>query len=832
MFEEKPEISDTLEWMLQSRQVGDETLVNTLVHEQYAPLYKLALSFFNSPDSESAEKLAEQVFSEAVEDANQYREEIGVEIWLFSKAFKAYERWTAKKTHVIDNLVTGGEPKSVGDAHVILKAIEGMQDDRRLVFTLNYHQELTNKEIANVLDLSEPEVELRLSVAEGEFVDYIEAERGNSFPRSVIHETLTKRWPAPVLSTRGELLIAGKILNSLKNKEKRKRRIVVLWEIALVVIAILIIAGMGRAITASTPELSPVGTVLHTQLVNQIVFVSPTPGPTQPPTPFPEQAILYVANEGETLAEIGERIFLSVEILAALNNMPPDQALERGQQVIIGVSDSQIIMPTPIGSTLVPLATLPQEDPLTLESSEEKIRDRILGSRSRWQSLWADAMVIQYGPLGYVGGPDMRRQQIWISQPYFSYMLDGEISGEVEYITSALGGLINYINLLTGEQMNNTETELVHVPQDLQQLLMPSEFREDFVGEIEVLGMEEVAGREALVFDWFTTVTDLESASSEGTATRLHQGRYWVDTNIGAILRRQKFNANDVEQLFEETIISKIEFNVNVPHRLFDRSQPLQTYFASDHQGDPISGSDLIPTQTLVPQVWRAPILQTPAPSNYDPSDRRLRFQWTSLSSFDPDLGTRVDLFADEYFLANIEFADPNQIMCTRSADGRLVAFTSLSEDSRFGYVPLQWFSLTDLPTVHQEMPEIVPYDFAFAPDNRQLAVYGCEQQVDAGCGIFIIDTQSGEIRKLTDVERGSGLIWNPDSSEIAIQGSLLRKGKWRVLVFDTETGNVLFDGPFDWEGFWVAPDSPIHDWGVPYPPVRGGLEICSEPPA
>jgi DNA-directed RNA polymerase specialized sigma24 family protein len=113
MFEEKPEISDTLVWMLQSRQVGDETLVNTLVHEQYAPLYRLAFSFFNSPDSESAEKLAEQVITEAVKDANQYREEIGVEIWLFRKAFKAYERWTAKKTHVIDNLVTGGEPKVV-----------------------------------------------------------------------------------------------------------------------------------------------------------------------------------------------------------------------------------------------------------------------------------------------------------------------------------------------------------------------------------------------------------------------------------------------------------------------------------------------------------------------------------------------------------------------------------------------------------------------------------------------------------------------------------------------------------------------------------------------
>lgn len=75
-------------------------------------------------------------------------------------------------------------------------------------------------------------------------------------------------------------------------------------------------------------------------------------------------------------------------------------------------------------------------------------------------------------------------------------------------------------------------------------------------------------------------------------------------------------------------------------------------------------------------------------------------------------------------------------------------------------------------------------------------------------------------------------LTWSPDGGSLAIKGSLLRNGKWRVFIFDVQTGNVIYDGPFDWEGIWVEPNSPLYDWGITLPPQRrGGLEICSEPP-
>lgn len=835
MFDDKPEISDTLEWMLQSRQVGDETLVNTMVNEQYAGLNSFSLSVLPPSYSDLAQRLTEKVITSAVENASQYQQDIRVKVWLLHRAYQIYLSWISskvvrKKTPINKHEFDCGQ-SSASDSETVWIAIDQMAEDIRLAFILRYHQVLTLDEIAYVMDISESDVGSKIAAAEGSINLRTDDEQESQFTPEGMRYILSQRWNAPLLSPQNEKKITRRIMGTLNANERRKHRAVIIGELVLVIIAILIVAGMGNTLASISPQPTPQEPVRQTQLVNQIVYISPTPFPTPLPTPFPEFGILYIAVEGETIRDIAMRMFLNVEIIAALNNFPPDQALSGGQKIMIGVRDSQVLMPTNVGSTQQPTPTIALSDPLTLGSSADEIRQRILGSRLTWYTVWADAVILQYGPPGYIGQPDVRRQQVWINQPYFSYLIDGGYGGVVESIYSALGGLITYTNLETGEQLTNTETELVHYSQNLHQLLLPSEFRDNFSGEINVLGVGQIADRDALVLDWYTLDNILEGGTGE-SERRLLQGRYWVDTLTGVILRRQRFNANDIDQLFEDTVIDKIEFNFDIPHRLYDRSQPSQTYFAQDYRGDPESGTDSLQTQVWSPQTARTPIPRIPAPEDYDPTHGYLTFQWTSLSEFTPNLGTYVDIFADGYYLDNIEFADPYQIICTRSSDGEKIAFTGWSDETIFGYAPLRWFSLSDLPNVNQALDEIVPYDFAFAPDNKQLAVYGCHRYEEGGsCGILILDTESGESRWLTDVERGSGLIWSPDGESLVIQGSLLRAGKWRVLVFDTRTGNVTYDGPFDWEGFWVSPDTPLYEWDIELPPRKGGLEICSQPP-
>jgi dipeptidyl aminopeptidase/acylaminoacyl peptidase len=208
-----------------------------------------------------------------------------------------------------------------------------------------------------------------------------------------------------------------------------------------------------------------------------------------------------------------------------------------------------------------------------------------------------------------------------------------------------------------------------------------------------------------------------------------------------------------------------------------------------------------------------------------------LEIHWTNLVRFDPGGKTTADIFADGYFLGNVEFVEPEQLRCTRSPDGYRIAFSSRSHEIENGNPQIGWIDLRQLPEVHYLIPQILPYDFDFSPDSQQLAVYGCPRQEGRSCGIYIVDLQTGAERLLKTVEQGAELIWSPDGESIAIQGSFLRSGKWRVLIFNAQSGSVIYDGPFDWEGFWVSPDSPIHDWGVQYPPARGGLELCALPP-
>jgi DNA-directed RNA polymerase specialized sigma24 family protein len=825
MFEKGPEVSETLEWMLQSRQVGDETLVKTLIHEHYADLHHFALSIIQAEEQIQAGQFAEQVIFTAVEKAQEYRQDYPVKVWLFRLAYKLSS--SAKKNQRLDSIFVSSDSRQRSRTLEAEKLINAIPENSRQAFLLVHSDKLTAQQTAYVLDIQEDQVKKSLNLVGYKWLEWLGGTPDSPAPEYRIRALFSKLWPLKTLSEEEEHRITQTILAHLAKKGRRKHRLVIIGELFLLVAALAVVAGMGRLINELTPESTP-QVVYQTHLVNQVILITPTPAPTIPATPFPFSAILYRAEGGETLNDIADRIFLNVTILEALNHIPADQPLDVGQKIMIGVSEPQLLMPTLERNVEQQTTQIKIPEPLSMDSSREQVFERVVDNRDYWRTLWADALVIQYGPPGYVGPPDIRRQQIWINQPYFNFLVDGNNGGEVEHIYTSIGGLVNLINRQTGEEILSTDSAQINYLPELQQMLLPSEKGEVSVVDINILGQESVAGRDALIIDWFSVI---DSPQSGEVGSRIHQGRYWVDTSLGLILRMQTFNGDDLLQLFQEVIVAEIEFDVPVPNRLFDRDQVSQTYFAEDFKGNHDNRAVPLPNSVLFHQPSRESIEHRSTPTDFDVDNSRLTFQWTSLAKFDSVPGDRVDLFGDGYYLDNIRFTPPNQLICTRSANGELLAATGWSDELPYGFTSLIWFDLNNLPLVEEPLPGIVPYDFVFSPDNQQLAVYGCQREGEVQCGIYLVELLTGKTTNLLNVEQGSGLLWAPDSSAIAIQGSLLRQGKWRVLVFDTETGNVIHDGPFDWEGFWVAPDSPIHDWGVPYPQVRGGLEVCSNPP-
>ena len=831
MLGQAPEISETLEWMLQSRQVGEATLVKTLIREQYSLVFRFVSSIIDVRDSNRCGEITEQIITAAVGNSASYQGEMSVNTWLSRQAIAIFRMrgespW--KKKH--KNMVIPGGPGRDHISREILNWYAGLTCERRVVITLFYMFDFSPGQISRVIDVGEHFVDNWLEEAKGYFLE-IGAEPGHRpITGADIQRTLAEFWPGVALDRRDEQIISQRGMGQLHTIDRRKRHIVTMGESFLAILAIIFVISLGGLIGRFTPEPTP--EIVHeTRMVNQVVFVSPTPGPTQSPTPFPEKAIIYEAAGGETLFEVAEKINFDAQILSALNNIPVEQPLKAGQKIMIGISESRVIMPTmnPPESTIA--VHLPELVSLNMDSDETIIQQRIADSKKNWQTLWADALVIQYGPPGYIGEPEFKRQQIWIDQPYFHYLLEGENGGAVEYAYSVVGGWENLLNIQTGDLLSNVGPQEFNFQPELEQMLFSSDFEDGFTGEIELIGQDMVAGRKVLVLDRYLERDISLGNGFEIQAEKVLQGRYWVDKNLGTILRVQKFTGTSNNHLFKEAIVSNLIFNVAIPRRLYDRSQYLQTYFARNHEGDYVHDPIDILADFVLPSQDLGNNLYQPPPPDFVVGDSQLDFQWTSLDRFSPGQGTRVDLIADGYFLGNIEFAEPEQLICSRSPDGDKIAFSSWSSELNFGFTPLGWLDLNHLPEVMHFDPQLVPYDFAFSNDSQQLAVYACERLGDQTCGVYIVDVWSGESRLLRAVEQGSAMIWNPDGEEIAIQGSLLKEGKWRLMVLDLRTGNIIDEGPFDWEGLWVAHDSPLHEWGVEYPPLRGGLELCRQSP-
>jgi DNA-directed RNA polymerase specialized sigma24 family protein len=80
MYAEQIDLSPDLEWMLQSGQVDDGTLIEALVRRQCQSTYDFALSWLTYPDK--AHHAVQETFVQAFFQAKNYRGETKIDDWL------------------------------------------------------------------------------------------------------------------------------------------------------------------------------------------------------------------------------------------------------------------------------------------------------------------------------------------------------------------------------------------------------------------------------------------------------------------------------------------------------------------------------------------------------------------------------------------------------------------------------------------------------------------------------------------------------------------------------------------------------------------------------
>lgn len=171
--------------------------------------------------------------------------------------------------------------------------------------------------------------------------------------------------------------------------------------------------------------------------------------------------------------------------------------------------------------------------PLSLNSDQDEIRDRIKYSRLIWNTLWADIVVIFYGSSGYIGPPYSKRHQVWIDRHRGGLLISGPIQGCPDYIQNNLytedvaipyrqfGSLIPWFSVKS-DTLSKFPFTINYLNNQINQRRQ-QDFNYSPLGEIKWVG------RDAVIVD---------QSTRDG---KIH-ATLWLDTLTGIILREQYYD--------------------------------------------------------------------------------------------------------------------------------------------------------------------------------------------------------------------------------------------------------------------------------------------------
>jgi RNA polymerase sigma-70 factor (ECF subfamily) len=168
-------------------EIPDETLVTMVLRgetEAFAfivdrykvQIYNLMYRFSNS--TEDAEDMAQEVFVKTFERLNQYRKSSKFFSWLYTLALNHARDWSKKKnnrTRGLARFSSETETDEARSSHYLLeadqeadsltKALMTLPVDRREMVVLRYRHERSIKELAEIFELTESAVKMRLQRA-------------------------------------------------------------------------------------------------------------------------------------------------------------------------------------------------------------------------------------------------------------------------------------------------------------------------------------------------------------------------------------------------------------------------------------------------------------------------------------------------------------------------------------------------------------------------------------------------------------------------------------------------------------------------------------------
>jgi DNA-directed RNA polymerase specialized sigma24 family protein len=841
IFESRPpELTSDLEWMLQSGQATHEMLAEALVQEFYIDAYWIAIVFLDNMPA--ARSVLLETFSNALLSVYRYRSQIGARAWFFRLLIKALRkelpRISLKRS---EDSYTGLDPAAYQSApssrftgeKSVLAAFGDLAVNQRLALFLELILGWPLDEIALALSADPSKVNEWLSQAHHNLSEWMGSKTPPDLQEAdrpvwieLLRRSVNHKWPLEPVEEEARARIVAQVLHRKTKRDSLQQRAVSVKEIVFTAMAILVVVGViwgaNRMLpdneSLQTPTESntrPPAAAFRRRFQNQ-----PTPTPAarlRVPFPTPtSQGLFYELKPGESLSSVAARLGISLKALRDFNRLPASVRPIAGDRIVLPPSSLQSMpMPTPV-------SPLPEIQPGAPPGSNQQILSALDRRNNTWQTLWMDAEILDYGPPGFVGPPEISRDQLWLSQAQFLDLV-GNTAGIPDVVILRNQEGLYVVQPSIGQVWFNTMQSpssfalLENRPSGLFDALF---FRpQDLKADLRVAGSDTIAGRHA----WRVDQTD-----ADGNLL----SRFWMDTRTGFILRSQSFGGQDHRTVLSEALVTKIDFDVDFPNQsMFNPNLPWRGGYASDYTGAPETGDLSGPTPE--PAMGHEPLQYLPALQGFNPGAYPLTFQYPA-DYIAGDARPRVDVFSGKYYLGNTPFGDPRKLICSRSQDGDWLAY--VSQPSR-DPGPTTQLRLIDLRNLNQLTPNLPGSfsvtQFAFSPDNRKLAFFGYGSQFNPG-GLYLMDLGAGETGKLLTMTSVRSLVWSPDGNSLGMIGLYQDQVQEDVIVLDVRNARISFSQPWmdnNSDLVQAAVNWPMKNWGVNFPAGMGGLQDCVNPP-
>lgn len=822
MFIPQPELSSDLEWMLKSGQLSQETLAAILVQEYYPVLYRLQAILLGDPLL--AHQAVVETFTLALASLHRYREQDPL-LWLYGFALQAAPRPgtqppSPSAESTLRPLLSLDQPPSA--AHTSLqRLLSSLDASTRAALYLAFGVDWTAAQIAGLLKLNENQVAHMIASALQTLDPALEelAQRmGQRLddPGNSLRLGFETGWPTPAFTEQEEQAVIAQVLVGAERRRQHRRLTGAALEITLVSLLVLFVAagawGLSSLFSESAPE-RKVGTVIVTELVyvqqSPVVVevrvpITPTPPPL--PTQVVEQpAVYYLIQDGDSLDEVAAKLGgIEPDALGKVLGLPYGADLNPGSQLKIPGR----MLPRARQSSAAQDGSEDAHSPLTAAATSQEISAHLHSPAWRSANLWLEAQFIDRGPLGYIGPPRAETLRAWLS-PEQILLFQALPAGAPE------DTILFRFRRLPGQTPDPAETygaeDVFSLPKyrfSLYQLAHPVAVEPLDRGQVtfQVDGVQQLSGRDVLAIDQLDENGD-------------RIARLWLDQVTDLPLRLEKYIPGAAEPYYELQV-RRVVYGLD----LTDESESKSPRRPSGQPFEALPGQASTQTLAETPQPPHLP----PLPSGFDLAQGTLAFRYPD--DMHPLAAEAiVRLSVDGYDLGQVAFGNPWSLVCQRSPDGSKLAYISQPGLNPPGDAALRWLDLSaPQEKAHSALDGIFMSELAFAPDSRQLAAFGRYISIDA---LHVVDTQTGQYRRLIRLARARSMAWSPDMQHLALIGSRMdAPDQERLLVIQLRRGRVVYDEPFD-PLLLPAQQYPAVAWGIEFPVQPHTLGDCALPP-